>query len=131
MDAVKIFEEAVREGLKAGERCEPQPIKVVGCFSAEESIIPDGVCGFAWVVVKCKGKGRTFIKGLKEAGLVIGNNDTTKHNRYFRKRIGYPGFTYWISDHNQSYEKKKAHMQAFVRTLKKYGIGCQGSSQLD
>lgn len=63
--------------------------------------VASGVCGFAWVVVK-------GARGLLRSELL-------EHG--FRLHYG-GGLCLWISEHGQSYDKKKAHADEFADSLR-------------
>lgn len=63
--------------------------------------VSSGVCGFAWVVVK-------GARGLLRSELL-------EHG--FRPHYG-GGLCLWISDHGQSYDRKKAHADEFADSLR-------------
>ncbi len=76
--------------------------------------VSDGVCGFAEVVVSgtC-----AFGKWAKAHGLM------RKH---------YPkGLSMWISDYNQSLQRKEAYAKAYTRVLVKHGIEAHYESRMD
>ena len=120
MDELKIFQEAVRSGLEAGLKCKPEPVKAIDMLSGKTAIIKEGICGFAWVSVEYKRRGRKFINGLKKKNLAVKTMEY-KGRRHFCRSPNY-GYVYWVIDHGQSFARKKAHAEAFASVLKKYGI---------
>ncbi len=78
--------------------------------------VADGVCGFAWVVIR-PGNSR-FANWLKKNG-------------HGRKDSYYGGVTVWISDYNQSMQRKEAHAGAFARVLQEAGINAHSMSRMD
>lgn len=118
-----LFERAMREGKAAAEACVPVPMVVTQHVNPLNDnspvlfrdIVNDGVCGFAWVVVS-PGTSR-FARWLKANRLA---------------RSGYGGGVHiWISDYNQSMERKKAHARAMVRVFSDAGINCYFDSRMD
>jgi hypothetical protein len=77
--------------------------------------VADGVCGFAWVVIKPANS--KFSKWL------IG--------RRMARVSSEGGVRMWISDFNQSYQKKSAYADAFAKVLSDAGIRCYSDSRLD
>jgi hypothetical protein len=77
--------------------------------------VPEGVCGFAWIRVY----GNTgFVKwAKKEKGATA----------------DYPSGTclYWVTEYNQSIQRKEAFAKAAAQVLKKYGIRATAQSRLD
>jgi len=134
-DQLKIFKEAQRAGEKAMKACVPTPMVVQqhenmlddNSSVTKEWFVSDGVCGYAWVVVKCKGKGVKFINALKRAGLAGGENSF----KVFTHSSYYKGFYYHVDAGNQSYELKTAYAHAFAEVLSKYEIPCYSGSRLD
>lgn len=71
----------------------------------ESGLVPDGACGFAWV----KFSGNTFWgRWAKKTGLA--------------KPAYQKGLSIWISDYNQSLQKKEAYAQAYASKLREKGI---------
>lgn len=87
--------------------------------SGETYYVPDGVCGFAWVEVypgNC-----TFANWLKKAG---------------KARKQYPsGVCIWVSEGDQSMEKKERYARAFAAVLVAANIpgvkGIYANSRMD
>jgi hypothetical protein len=79
--------------------------------------VSDGVCGFAWINVRPGNS--AFARWLKE-------------NDHARKDDYYGGVTIWISEFNQSYQKKNAYAIAFAKVLRDNGIDkAYSNSRLD
>jgi hypothetical protein len=74
----------------------------------------EGLCGFAWV----------GFKGNTSFGR------WTKQNKLTRKSYT-GGLHLWVSDYNQSYDRKRAYAEAFARKLNEYGIEAYSDSRLD
>jgi hypothetical protein len=84
--------------------------------------IEDGVCGFAWVNVYPVNKGNTRAgkeerKALEAAG--------------FRKNDYEKSYQLWISDFNQSMQKKEAYARAFAEVLRANGLKAYPGSRMD
>ncbi len=107
-----IYREAVEAGRKAVEAMTPNPMVVHG--HGQSYFVADGVCGFAWINVPGNSAFGKFLK--KEKGC----------------NSGYPkGINWWISDYNQSMQKKEAFAYAAAGVLQKYGIDARPGSRMD
>ena len=118
----KIWAEAYAAGLKAGDECRPTPMGLgvaKGIFSNEIipgtlSIVPEGVCGFAWVKIK----GTTaFARWAKKNGLTIPHYGG--------------GLDLWCRDFGQSMQRKEAWAAAVAKVLESYGIEAFADSRMD
>ena len=123
-----IFNEAVKAGEDALNKCVPTPMVVekhtnmLNDNSPVEKawFVPDGVCGFAQINIKANTKeNRSFLNDLKRAKI-----------NAFSKAYG-GGYQYWVSQGGQSMQKKEAFAHAFADTLRKYGITCYVQSRMD
>lgn len=111
-------------GLAAGDNHTPRPMTVEAHANPLDDSskvvksyhVPEGLCGFAWVNIK-PGTSR-FARFLKDKG-------------YGRTDSYYGGVTIWISNHGQSYERKRAHAAAFAAVLTGAGISATAMSRLD
>ena len=107
-----IYREAVQAGRTAVDLMTPDPMIVSG--HGQSYFVADGVCGFAWINVPATSSFGKFLK--KEKGC----------------RTGYPkGINWWISDYNQSMQKKEAFAYAAARVLQRYGIDARPGSRMD
>ena len=118
-----LYEKAREAGLAAGEAAKPRPM-IVGTpttpfgneidYTKRTYFEPEGVCGFAWVVIK----GNTaFGRWAKKAGLASKN---------------YPkGLMFWVRDFNQSMARKEAYARAFAKVLNDGGVNAYANSRLD
>lgn len=84
--------------------------------------VEDGMCGFAWVDVFPANKGNT--KAGKEERIILKStgfnlNDYTKT------------YQFWISDYNQSVQKKETYARAYAEVLRENGLKAYGGSRLD
>ncbi len=110
----RLLSEAWEKGREAALAAIPNPMVVTTAEGEVVDVVHDGPCGFAWVNVP----GNTsFGRWLKKNNLA---------------RPDYPsGLSIWISDYNQSYERKSAHAGAMVHYLTEKGIACRRGSRLD
>jgi len=84
--------------------------------------VEDGVCGFAWVSVRPANKGNTRLGKqeralLKDAGFRLNDYEKT--------------FQLWISQYNQSIQKKEAYASAFAEVLRETGLKAYSGSRMD
>ncbi len=125
---IDLFNKAIAAGKEALDAATPTPMIVQQHASVfddnspvvEEWHVEGGVCGFAWVNVKCKGEGLKFINALKKHGL-----DRWSKDGY------YGGYTYWVREGDQSMERKEAYAHAFARVLYEGGINAHNYSRMD
>lgn len=111
-----IHQQAHEAGHKAAMAHNPRPMVIRDEMSGHtyEPIL-DGVCGFAWVVIR--------------PGNSPYANFLKRHNLGDR---GYGGGVHiWVSDYNQSMEKKEAYAQAYAATVCANGIQASWSSRMD
>jgi hypothetical protein len=125
-DAVAIHNEAEAAGYKACGEAQPDPMIVDTGTTAY--YVPDGVCGFASVHVRCKGRAAWFIRNLKKAGLA--SADTNDFDALWKPGT-YGGYYYWVVAGNQSMERKRAFARAYVEVLKSHGIDAHYRTQID
>lgn len=120
-----IWEAAVAAGRAAGQASNPTPIHVVERQDPFDSTSPikrdygiysEGACGFAWINVKPGTS--AFARWLKKEG-------------YARRDSYYGGVTIWISEYNQSMERKEAHAKAMAKVFEEHGIKAYAMSRLD
>lgn len=84
-------------------------------YSKPTYIINDGVCGFAQI----RFAGNTaFGRWAKANGLA-------------RPDSYYGGLSVWVSDFNQSFQRKDAYASAFAQSLEENGIKAHSTSRLD
>ena len=84
--------------------------------------VEDGICGFAWVSVYPANKGNTRLgKDERRALEAVGfrNNDYEK------------SYQLWISNFNQSMQKKEAYADAYAKVLRGHGIRAYSGSRMD
>lgn len=109
-----IWAEAQRRGNEAANKCMPAPMVVQQHANplndrsevVQQWVVPDGPCGFAWVVIRpanCP-----FANWLK------------KKNYASKSYNG--GVSIWISEHRQSVIKKSAHAIAMANYFNSVGI---------
>lgn len=113
-----LWDRAVEYGLAAGNQHKPQPMNLVGRSpqgGVEHYHVPEGLCGFAWVVIRPATT--PFGRWLKATGRAS-------------KAYG-GGLQVWISDHEQSYERKQAHASAMAEVFRAAGINAYAGGRLD
>lgn len=120
-----LYNQARAAGLAAGGAHTPTPMFV---GTAKDLIsdeidrsqpiyrVESGVCGFAWVNIKPGTS--AFAKWLKTMG-------------HARADSYYGGVTIWVSEYNQSMERKECHADAMARVLQGGGIKAQSMSRMD
>lgn len=113
MDNAALHAAAHKAGQAAAEALVPRPMMVVG--GGQRWHVPEGVCGFAWVIVR---------------------PGTSPYARWMRKALGTRkayegGEELWIRDYNQSYERKIAYARAYAEVLQKSGINATAGGRLD
>ena len=122
----KILAYAHNAGMAAGSAKVATPMTLVESDLFDNPIgktyyVPEGPCGFAWVVTHEHGNGK-FVKYLKSIsdGMSVGN-------KYY-----YGGYyVKWVGEFGQSIEKKEAYADAYAAILKDYGIKAYSGSRLD
>jgi hypothetical protein len=92
-------------------------------YSQPTEYVADGVCGFAWTYVYPDYKGNTKLgkeerKVLEACGF---EKDYCNPKKY----------TLWVSDFNQSMQKKEAYARAFSGVLRSRGIQAGSQSRMD
>lgn len=130
-----ILAEAQAAGLLAMAQANPTPMVVQQHANmaddnspvVQQWTVPGGVCGFAWVVVKCKGPGVKFINALKKIGKAGGENSFCE----FTRSSYHGGFYHHIHEGGQSMELKIAYAEAFAEVLGKHGIPCVTGNRMD
>jgi len=112
IDFLALHKKAHEAGHKAATARIPQIMTVTdGTRLWAES---EGLCGFAEVCFKGNTAWARWAKSIKLA----------------EKRFG-GGFSIWISDYGQSYERKDAYAEAYAKVLKTNGIHAYAVSRLD
>lgn len=107
-----LYEKAHQAGLAAGNKSTPVPM-VVQEAELDGSATPggkswyvaDGVCGFAWVKVPGN---KPFGRWLKSRGLASSAYGG--------------GLQIWVSQFNQSMQRKEAYAAAFADTLEQSAL---------
>lgn len=109
-----LWQKAWELGEKAATEHKPRTMVVSDSDGTVVDVVPEGMCGFAWLSVP----GNTsFGKWLKKQGYA---------------RPDYPtGLSVWISAYSQSYERKVVHATAMADYLRGNGIECRVGSRLD
>jgi hypothetical protein len=111
----KIWKQAWQAGHAAGAAHKPRAMTVTDRAGNLIETVNDGMCGFAWLTVFGANKG--FGYWLIKQGLAT---------RGYTK-----GAQVWISDYNQSYERKAAHAYAMAESLRANGINAYSDGRLD
>lgn len=110
IDHERLYVKARQAGLEAGKNEQTSTMIVSGRY-----IVPDGPCGFAWVIVKPGTS--SFARWLVR---------TNRGSKAYRG-----GVQIWVSDFNQSMERKSAYADAFAKVLQQAGIECYSDSRMD
>jgi len=118
-----LYDRAFAAGVEAARSVVPQPMTVTQHANpfnpysevVFRDVVSDGPCGFAWVVVRPGNS--SFARWLRSQRLA---------------RPGYNGGVHiWISDYNQSMQRKEAHACAMARVLRDSGINAYADSRMD
>lgn len=118
-----LWDKALAAGLAAGKGASPTPMVVVeraNPFDRTSPVtrgweVPDGVCGFAWVVIRPGNS--SFARWLVKRGL---------------GRAGYGGGVHvWVDAHNQSLTRKEAHGSAMAEVFRDAGVHAHMHSRMD
>lgn len=120
----RLFADAHLAGMTAAMEHVPTPMLVVEHTNPLNDNSPikrvyapvmDGVCGFAWIVIK------------------PANCAAAKYAKeHLGARKGYePGIHIWVHQFNQSYERKMKYAAAFVEVLRSVGINAYADGRLD
>lgn len=124
----KTFEELYNRADAAGRAAvsgfTPVPMVVGTAIGFSNQIDPskptyfeaDGVCGFAWVNVKPGNS--AFANWLKKSSKA-------------RPDSYYGGVTIWVSEFNQSMQKKEVYAHAFAKVLAEAGVKAYAASRMD
>lgn len=122
MNFQEIYDAAVAAGKAAAGAMVPRPMAVQSAVGFNDGfdwnrpyeVVNDGVCGFAWVSFAGN---EPFGRWAKKAGIA---------------RKGYPkGLQIWISDYNQSMQRKEAHAYAMAEVLRGAGVIAYAGSRMD
>jgi len=132
-----IFEKAWAAGVAAATTKTPTPMHVQMAtgltdkfdFSKPFETVFEGACGFAWVnVYGASPAGRKDIPFVKWLRYMAAKTGDRRYGRF----AGYERcWQIWISDYNQSVERKEAHAGAMAAVLQEAGIKAYGGSRLD
>jgi hypothetical protein len=126
-----VCEKADAAGRAAVEKLQVVPMIVgqeTGFFSGKIDYtkptyyVEDGVCGFAWVDVYPEYKGNTRL-GKEERRILEANG--------FKKKFEGSAYYKWVSDYNQSMQKKEVYARAFAEILRENAIKAYSGSRLD
>ena len=126
-----ICEKANAAGIAAVEKLNVVPMIVGQETSLFSNVIDrskptyyvaDGVCGFAWVNVYPVNKGNT--RAGKEERKIL-------ENFGFRKNDYEKSYQLWISEFNQSMQKKETYALAYAEVLRANGLKAYSGSRMD
>lgn len=118
-----LYEKADAAGMEAVSKLNVVPMVVCQHANSMDDrspvvqswFVPDGVCGFAWVVVRPGNS--PFANWLKKNGL---------------GRKGYGGGVHmWVHQFNQSMQKKETYAHAFAGVLCEAGLDAYSNSRMD
>lgn len=92
-------------------------------YSQPTEFVEDGVCGFAWVNVYPEFKGNTKL-GKEERKVLerLGFSKDWENNKRFYL---------WVSDFNQSMQKKETYARAYAKVLSANGVTASSMSRMD
>jgi hypothetical protein len=117
-----LWAKAMAAGMAAGNAAAPVPMVVAQADifgkplpDAKRYFVPDGVCGFAWVVVRPGNS--PFANWGKKAKLLSPNYGG--------------GVKYWVGEFGQSMQRKEAFADAFAAVLSEAGINAYANSRMD
>lgn len=116
-----LWAKAREAGLAAGNASTPKPMVVhesdlAGRPVGQSWYVSEGACGFAWVTIRPANS--SFAKWLAKQG-------------YAQKHYGQSGLCIWISDFNQSIDRKEKCADAMAAVFKDAGIEAYAGSRLD
>ena len=112
MNSIALHKIAHEAGMEAGLRIQPKAMVVSGM--GQEWIVPEGPCGFAWIIVSGNTK---LARDLTKEG--IGSK-------------GYPsGVHIRVHAFNQSWERKVAYAKAYAQVLNENGVKASWGERLD
>ena len=110
-----VWSKAWEAGRAAGIAHKPRVMVITDQTGNLIETVADGACGFAWLTVLGANKG--FGHWLIKQGLA--------------KRGYTGGAQVWISDYNQSYERKSTHADAMAESLRANDIIAYSDGRLD
>lgn len=119
----KLFSQASQAGQRAGDNAIPNPMIVTqpsdplndNSPPKNQWYVPEGVCGFAWIVVS---DGRSSLaRWMKK------HHGARKHY--------YGGVKLSVFQFGQSYERKMAYARAFAKVFKDAGYDVYADGRLD
>jgi hypothetical protein len=111
----QTWQRAVTAGHEAALECTPKAMGVYDPVTGDGWLVHEGPCGFAEIRLS---KGNTsFARWAKK-------------NAGFKKHY-YGGLYYWVSNYNQSMERKYAFAKAACDVLRASGVDCFPTSRMD
>jgi hypothetical protein len=120
-----VYERAYAAGMAAANAAVPTPMVVYEAAGptgnaakpgGQSWVVPQGVCGFAWVTVRPGNS--AFAKWLQKNGLA-------KPDSYAG------GMKVWVSQFGQSMELKEAFANAMAKTFTEAGFTAYAGSRMD
>lgn len=109
-----LWDKAHAAGMIAGMPVIPTPMAVTDGQTVH--IVAEGVCGFAWIVVRPATS--SFARWAAK-------------NKGARKEYGGGMCLRWVGEFNQSMTRKEAYAAAFAKTLREAGIEAYSRSRMD
>lgn len=116
MNPQELFTAADAAGRAAVQAATVRPMIVTDEARNRQYFVEDGVCGFAWIKIR-PARG-AFVNWCKKNN--IGRTDSFEG-----------GYMIWVSDYNQSMQKKETYARAFAKVLQDNGIKAYGMSRMD
>ncbi len=116
MNPQELYTQADAAGRAAVQAAVVRPMIVTNERTGQQWYEEDGVCGFAWVKIR-PARG-AFVNWCKKNN--IGRIDSFEG-----------GYSIWVSDYNQSMQKKETYARAFAKVLQDNGVKAYGMSRMD
>ena len=91
-------------------------------YSKPTEYVADGVCGFAWINVYPEFKGNTKLGKEERKVLEAAGFSKNEYEKNYQR---------WVSEFNQSMQKKEAFARAFSKVLRENGINASAASRID
>lgn len=91
-------------------------------YSKPTEYVEDGYCGFAWINVYPEFKGSTKLGKEERKVLEAAGFSKNEYEKNYQR---------WVSEFNQSMQKKEAFARAFSKVLRENGINASAGSRID
>lgn len=91
-------------------------------YSKPVEFVESGVCGFAWINVYPEFKGSTKLGKEERKVLEAAGFSKNEYEKNYQR---------WVSEFNQSMQKKEAFARAFSKVLRENGINASAGSRID